>query len=211
MKSAAVKNIGELPSAMEEAVNRLRISIGFTGENVRRILITSAFPGEGKSTVALSLWRQMAQADFDCVLVDMDLRNSGMHARYPFEVSGEGTLCGTSDFLAGRAALEDCIVHSQYPHGDIMMNLENVKNASLLAAGSSFRNMMEELTERYRYVFLDAPALDAASDPLSIGACCDGCLIVVQSGRTSARAVRSVADQIRHAGCPVLGYILNRA
>ena len=46
----------ELPYAVEEAMNRLRINIKFCGKNTRKILITSSMPNEGKSSVAINLW-----------------------------------------------------------------------------------------------------------------------------------------------------------
>ena len=52
----------ELPYAMEEAVNRLRINVGFLGKDVRKIMFMSSEPNEGKSFVAMSLWKQMVQA-----------------------------------------------------------------------------------------------------------------------------------------------------
>jgi len=58
----------ELPYAVEEAMNRLRINIKFCGKNTRKILITSSMPNEGKSSVAINLWKMLAEAGFPAVL-----------------------------------------------------------------------------------------------------------------------------------------------
>ena len=74
MKQVEIKNMPELPYAMEEALNRLRININFLGEDIRKILVISTTPDEGKSFVAMQMWYQMAKSDTPSVLVDADLR-----------------------------------------------------------------------------------------------------------------------------------------
>ena len=66
----------DLPYAVEEAMNRLRINIKFCGKNTKKILITSSMPDEGKSSVSTNLWKMMAEAGFPTVFVDLDLRKS---------------------------------------------------------------------------------------------------------------------------------------
>ena len=64
----------DLPYAVEEAMNRLRINVKFCGKNTKKIMLTSCLPNEGKSTVAVYLWKMLAEAGFPSVLVDVDLR-----------------------------------------------------------------------------------------------------------------------------------------
>ena len=54
----------EMPYAVEEAMNRLRINIKFCGKNTKKLLITSSLPNEGKSTISMNLWKMMAEAGF---------------------------------------------------------------------------------------------------------------------------------------------------
>ena len=75
----------ELPYAVEEAMNRLRINIKFCGKDTRKILLTSCQPNEGKSTVSAYLWKMLAEAGFPTVLVDVDLRKSVMKNRFQME------------------------------------------------------------------------------------------------------------------------------
>lgn len=65
----------ELPYAVEEAMNRLRVNIKFCGKNTKKILLTSCVPNEGKTTVSTYLWKMLAEAGFPTVLVDVDLRS----------------------------------------------------------------------------------------------------------------------------------------
>ena len=71
-------NIPELPYAAEEALNRLRVNVKFSGKEIKTIMIISSVPNEGKSHVAVYLWKMLAEAGFRTVLVDCDLRKSVM-------------------------------------------------------------------------------------------------------------------------------------
>ncbi|MDY5023476.1 MAG: hypothetical protein SPE99_13895, partial [Blautia sp.] len=61
MNKINIENMLELPYAVEEAINRLRINISFLGSDIRKIMVISTFPNEGKSFIACQLWRQMAE------------------------------------------------------------------------------------------------------------------------------------------------------
>jgi len=71
-------NMPSLPYAIEEAVNRLRVNMSFLGEDVKKIMVISTMPDEGKSFVTMQLWRQMAETGIDSVLIDADMRKSVM-------------------------------------------------------------------------------------------------------------------------------------
>ena len=77
----------DLPYAVEEAMNRLRINVKFCGKNTKKIMLTSCLPNEGKSTVAVYLWKMLAEAGFPSVLVDVDLRNSVLMKSVQVDVS----------------------------------------------------------------------------------------------------------------------------
>lgn len=79
---ATVQNMPKLPYAVEEALNRLRVNVSFLGSKVKKIMVISSAPDEGKSFIAMQLWRQMAEAGSKSILVDMDLRKSVMVDKY---------------------------------------------------------------------------------------------------------------------------------
>ena len=82
MKSIKINNMPDLPYAMEEAVNRLRINISFLGTKIKKIMIISTEPNEGKSFVAMQLWKQIAEAGTPSILLDADMRKSVMADKY---------------------------------------------------------------------------------------------------------------------------------
>ncbi len=210
MDKAIIKNIAELPYAMEEAINRLRINISFLGKDIRKIMVISTLPNEGKSFVAMQLWKQMASMGADSILLDMDLRKSVVVEKYGITLESGEKIKGTSHYLAEDYAIEEAILHTDIEKGDILPNVDNVVNPSLLIESSRFKEMLDYLSEKYRYVFLDAPPLDLVSDGEKIGSMCDGAILVVRGGSTSKSMVKYSIQQLGRAGCPLLGIVLNR-
>lgn len=200
----------QLPYSIEEAINRLRINISFLGSDVRRIMIISSEPNEGKSFLTLNLWNQMAQAGEKAILVDADMRNSNMVTKYDMKREDGKEMKGTSHYLAGNAELNEVLMHTKYGYGDIMPNVENVINPSMLLETSKFEELLDSLAKRYRYVFVDAPPLGIVSDGERIGNMCDGAILCVRSAATPKGVVRESVHQLERAGCPLLGIVLNR-
>ena len=81
MKTILLNHLEKLPYGAEEAMNRLRVNVGFCGDRFKKIIITSSTPNEGKSFVSSNLWRMLAEAGSKVVLVDADMRKSVMRSR----------------------------------------------------------------------------------------------------------------------------------
>ena len=203
-------NTPQLPYSVEEAVNRLRINISFLGSDVRKIMIISSEPNEGKSFLALNLWNQMAEAGEKTVFVDADMRNSTLYAKYDLHREDGKEMKGTSHLLAGNASLDEVLVHTKYGYGDLIPNVENIINPSMLLESNRFMALLEGLAKRYKYVFIDAPPLGLVSDGEKIGNLCDGAILCVRSAATPKGVVRESVRQLERAGCPLLGIVLNR-
>lgn len=205
-----IENMPELPYAIEEAVNRLRVNMTFLGENVKKIMVISTMPDEGKSFVAMQLWRQMAETGVDSLLLDADMRKSVMADKYAMKKADGSKISGTSYYLANDVSLDEVILKTQYEHGDVMPNTDNVVNPSILLEGQKFADTLDALAEKYRYVFVDAPPLNLVSDGERIGSLCDGAVLVVRGNSTPRGIVKNSITQLERAGCPLLGVVLNR-
>ena len=199
-----------LPYAIEEAVNRLRINISFLGSDVKKIMVVSSEPNEGKSFVALNLWKQMAMAGESTVLLDLDMRKSTMAVKYQLYREDGQELQGSSHYLSGDTPIEDMILHTDMPTGDLLPNVDNIVNPSMLFESRKFTEMMTFAQDNYRYIFVDVPPLGLVSDGELIGSVCDGAVLCVRGGVTSRGIVRHSIQQLERAGCPLLGIVLNR-
>ncbi len=210
MSKVNVNNMPELPYAMEEAINRLRINISFLGTDIKKIMVISSMPDEGKSFVTMQLWHQMAEAGTSTILLDADMRKSVMIDKYEVVSEDGKKIKGMSHYLANDYPLEQAILHTQWENGDLIPNTDNVINPSMLLESEHFASMLDELAAKYRYVFVDSPPLSMVSDGERIGNLCDGAILVVRGGMTSKSIVKNSIRQLERAGCPLLGIVLNR-
>ena len=107
--------------------------------------------------------------------------------------------------------MDEVTYESPFENGDIIPNVENIINPSMLLEGDKFGNMLNELSKDYRYVFVDAPPLGLVSDAEKIGSMCDGAILVIRSGETTRAEVKNSIKQLERSGCKILGVVLNRA
>lgn len=199
----------ELPYAVEEAMNRLRINIKFCGKNTRKILLTSCLPNEGKSTVSSYLWKMLAEAGFPTVLVDVDLRKSVMKTRFQIEYGED--MKGLNHYLSGMAEYEEVVYETNIQNGYIVPCTQLLENPSALLEDVRFRELLDKLAEHYRFVIIDTPPLGSVSDGALVASMCDGAVLVVRAGDTPKAMIRQSLHEIEQSGCKLLGTVLNRA
>lgn len=199
-----------LPYALEEAVNRLRINVSFLGKSTRKIMIISSEPNEGKSFVAYNLWKQVAQSGEKAILMDLDMRKSTMVKTLGIAREDGGELKGMSHYLSDDTRIWDAILDTDDPNADILPNVDNIVNPSMLLEGMKFEEMLDYVSDNYRYAFIDAPPLGLVSDGELIANQCDGAILCVRSGITPRSIIRNSINQLERAGCPLIGIVLNR-
>ena len=211
MNKIKMDSIQELPYAVEESINRLRINVSFLGNEIKKIMVVSTLPNEGKSFVTMQMWKQMANAGIKSVLVDADMRNSVLAKKNDMERQDGKEMKGLVNYLAEDFSLDEVIYESPFENGYIIPNVENIINPSMLLESDKFGNMLNELSKDYRYVFVDAPPLGLVSDAEKIGSMCDGAILVIRSGEITRAEVKNSIKQLERSGCKILGVVLNRA
>ena len=199
--------IPELPYAAEEALNRLRVNVKFSGTEIKTILVISSVPNEGKSHVAVYLWKMLAEAGFKTVLVDCDLRKSILKKDLRFEC--ESDYQGLDYYLSGLAEYDDVVHHTNVDNGDIVPCTNLLQNPSSLFEDVRFGELFKTLKEHYDYVIVDSPPLLSVSDGILIAQYCDGAIVVVRSGETPRSLITQSMNQLNTTGCRLLGTVLN--
>lgn len=207
MASKINMTIPELPYEMEEAVNRLRVNVSFSGSEVKRILVASSMPNEGKSLVSVYLWKALADAGMKTILVDTDLRKSEMKQKYSFQCDKE--MKGLAYYLSGQATQEEVIYETNVENGFMIPCVRNIQNPASMLLDDRLEELMEYLGEEYDYVIMDAAPLGAVSDAMRLGSLCDGALLVIRSGQISRGMVKRSVEDISRSGCKLLGTVLN--
>jgi succinoglycan biosynthesis transport protein ExoP len=197
---------GDLGRAAE-AFRLLRTNLRFVDvdNEPRRIVVTSALAGEGKSTVSANIARLVAQAGTPVLLIDADLRRPMLATT--FEVDGA---VGLTQALAGDVDVRDVIVESGMANLSLLPAGRIPPNPSELLGSLRMKQFIDELSHDY-FVILDAPPLLPVTDAGLLSAFCDGALLVQAAGKTQieqSQHCRRILDQV---GSRLLGVVLNKA
>lgn len=208
MKNLTVQNLPELTFEVEEAINQLRVNLGFCGDQIKTVMITSSVPDEGKSFIAIRLWRMLAELGSRVLLIDCDLRNSEMRIKY--NIGSTEKMTGIAHYLAGKVELEDAIYATNVPNGFMIPLADSVINAPILLENQRFADMIKACADQFDYVLIDTPPLESVADALRIATHTDGVMLVVRSGQTSRKLVADAVDKLRRTKAPILGVVLNR-
>jgi capsular exopolysaccharide synthesis family protein len=199
-------NGNHLLTGYDEAIRTLRNSILLTDfdRRLRSILVTSASPGEGKSTIAAHLAVAHAEQGHKTLLIDGDLRRPSVHRR--FEVPGS---MGLSNVLVTETSWREAVV--KLPHLadlDILPAGPSSRRAADLV-GKGLQELLDEACYQYDLVILDAPPLVRLAPPREKGPGGDGGGGVARARGPHPNAVASVIQTLHRLRATVLGVVLN--
>ncbi|MGN1367828.1 MAG: CpsD/CapB family tyrosine-protein kinase [Aristaeellaceae bacterium] len=209
MKRIEISQFPALTFAGQEAFNTLCTNLSFAGEGIRRIMITSSHPSEGKSYLGMHLMRTMAQYGKRVVLVDADFRRSLIGQRYGLRFPDGRNREGLAHFLAGLADEEQVVYETSIPNALLVPVGREVSNPMALLTSGRFGQLLDHLAERVDYVLVDAPPIGTVVDAAEIAKFCDGTLLVVSYNNVTRREVLAARAQLEQTGCPILGTVLN--
>ena len=204
--------IGQFPSigyAVAEALNTLCTNLSFSGENVRKIMITSCHASEGKSFLSMNIMRTMARFGKSVVLVDADLRRSMIDAKYGLQYPDGSEKWGLAHYLAGKVGMDDVIYNTDIEGAYMIPVGREVSNPLPLLNSQRLEMLLNELAQQADYVLVDAPPVGTVIDGAQIAKSCDGTLLVVSYNTVRRQELMDVQAQLEQTGCPILGTALN--
>jgi succinoglycan biosynthesis transport protein ExoP len=191
-----------------EAYRMIRSNIQFMSIDrpVKSIMVTSAGPGEGKSTTAANLGLIMAQAGLKTIIVDTDLRRPVQHLI--FRVPNAG---GLTDLVR----LPELEVNYHLRHTGIE-NLQVITcgtlppNPAELLGAQRMGQLLACLSEMADVVIYDSPPAAAVTDAAVLSTRMDGVVLVIEAGQTRHDVARQAVTNLQQAGAHILGGVLNR-
>ena len=200
--------VREPRSPIVEAFRSLRTNIQFAGvdQPIRTLLVTSASPSEGKSTVAANLAVVMAQTGLKVVIIDCDLRRPTVHKQFD---------------LPNHAGLTDVMLQDPNQWNGVMQptgvnNLSIVMSGSLppnpseLLGSKRMQQFMAYLHKSCDIVIIDAPPLLPVTDALVLSSITDGVVMVIDYGGTRIGEALQGKTQLDQAGARILGVVMNK-
>ena len=190
-----------------EAFRALRTNLQFldVDEGSKTYVVSSAGPGEGKSTVATNLAVALAETGLRVGLVDCDLRKP----RVDTYMGLEGGV-GLTDVLIGQADLPDVL--QQWGHSELyVLPAGRVPpNPSELLGSESMQDTLDELSQRMDIIIIDAPPMLMVTDAVVIGAKTQGVILVAAVGSTHQESLEAAVDTLKTAHVPLRGVVAKR-
>ena len=213
MPTFEIKRFAQLEYQAKEAVNTLCTNLSFAGGDIKKIMVTSCHPQEGKSFISMNLMRSFASLGMRVVLVDADIRASALQSVYGIQINdveGEDRYPGLTRYLAGRCSLEDILGRTNIPNAWMILSGRKVINSLPLLNTPRLKQLLQQLSTMFDIVLVDAPPVGTIIDAAKIATACDGTLFVVESGTVSRFHLQRSLSQIEKTGCTLLGTVLNR-
>lgn len=195
-------------SAYSEAIRALALGLDrlLATAPSKVLLVTSALPGEGKTTLAVSLATAMAQRGRRTVIVELDLRRPSVARQL-----GLGRHASVVEFIEGRSSLDEVVQATGRKHRlDVIAVHREAENPGQLLDSPRLLTLIQLLRQRYDYIVLDAPPSLGIGDVAAIAPAADAALFVARWGSTSSAAARLGVSALVNAGVTVVGCALTQ-
>ena len=210
-KGSSVINIANVDNfRFIESYKALRTNVMFAlpaKEDIknRKIIFTSACPGEGKTTTTANLAVALSETEKSVLLIDADLRKPTVHRYFSIE-----SRMGLSNILSGMNDLEECIQKIEgMPNLSVIPAGSLPPNPSELLGSSAMENMLKELETRYDYIVIDTPPVNIVTDALSLVGMVDGVAFVISPGRSTYPEVSKAIETLKFANANIIGAVMN--
>jgi len=193
-------------SAAAECCRTIRTNLTFMSADdpIRALVVASASPREGKTTVTTNIAISLAQSGKRVLIVDTDLRRPRIHRA--FGISGAR---GLTSVLVGEEKLEDVTTPTDVPNLDVLPCGPIPPNPSEMFHSGRFLELVDEALSMYDRVIFDSPPLGAVTDAAVLAPQLDAVLLVVKAHTTTRDALRSALRQLRDVSANIVGGVLN--
>jgi len=194
----------ESPHAEAYRVLRTNLLFSRKDERLNTLVVVSAGAGEGKTTTVLNLATVFAQSNQRVLIVDSDLRRPAIHKR--LKVSNA---IGLTNYLLRQNKLEEVIQTTQLPTLDFMPSGKLPSSSLGILSSAAMRDLINELKQRYDFVFFDSPPIMGVSDASILASEVDLTLQVIQYRRYPQPMNIRAKQLIEKVGGNLIGIVLN--
>lgn len=193
-------------SSFSEGIKSLRTSLLLSRAegSVKNVLVTSAQPGEGKTTIVLNLAESLAQAGFCVLVIDADLRKPRLHKAVKCSLRN-----GLSSYLAGIDS--ECFIQQNQIGGSWQVITAGPipPNPSELLVSERMKKLVESFSTRYDYVLCDSAPLLSVSDSMTLASLFAGTLLVCRAHKTTYDDVQRSLERLHNVRASLLGVAIN--
>ncbi len=207
-RSGMLKYVAEKPnSAASESVRNLRTSVLLANldRQPQIIMLTSSVPGEGKTTLSISLAHNFASMGEKVLLIEGDIRR--LVFREYFEIKSKDGLLAV---LSGTAKLEDAVSFNEQLGADVLMGEKSSVNAADVFSSKRFADLLKELRQKYDRIIIDTPPVLAVPDARVIGQSVDTIIYAVKWDSTTHRQVIEGIKSLESVNLRITGLTLGQ-
>lgn len=194
-------------SPAAEAIRTLRTNLQYLSldKPLKSILVTSALPAEGKTTIASNLALALADAGNRTIIAGVDLRKPSVHKLF-----GCDHTVGVTTILTGHTTLGQALQSTSHPNLKLLASGPVPPNPAEMLGSQAMRSLVEELRDQADVVVYDAAPIIAVTDAALLSPAVDGTLLVVRIGYTPRELARQAKEQLEKVSATVLGVVANR-
>ena len=199
----AVKNSDDIAI---ESLRSMRTAIHFALSSARNNLITISGPAPevGKSFISTNLATILAQSDKRVLIIDADLRRGYLHKYFNLD-----TQPGLTELLNGQQSLDTVIRPTEVPGLSVISRGKSPANPSELLSSNQFKNLLEQMSEKFDHVIIDTPPVLAVTDGIIISQYTGVNLVIARYAKTQMKELELTLNRFEQAGVKVNGFILN--
>jgi capsular exopolysaccharide synthesis family protein len=197
------------PDSIEsEAFRTLRTTLAFTRTDLSCVAVSSAEPGDGKTTVLANLGVSFSQIGKRTLIIDADLRRPGLTNL--FAMRGKPGLSDVLRSTSDIATVATTCTRSTAANLDILPSGSRPLDPTGLLASDRFSELLAWAQENYEQILIDSAPMLAVSDATIVGKVADGLMLVIQPAKNHRRLVLRTVEEIRAAGINLVGVVINR-
>lgn len=207
MREYSIVTMANPKSAVSEAYRTLRTNIQFANvDNImKRILFTSAGPGEGKSSTVANLAVSIAQSGKSVLIIDADLRNPSQHKIFKLPNNN-----GLSTTLVEEVTSLAFVVNTDNEGLDLLVSGPIPPNPAELLGSKRMKQVLHDVSKAYDIVLIDSPPTIAVADSSVLAQSVDGVILVLASGEVNREYAVRAKEQLDKVGAKIIGTVLNK-
>lgn len=195
-----------ITEAYKSARTNIMFSVSGDKNECKRIIVTSATPGDGKTTTCLNTAITFAQTGARVIIIDCDLRKPRIHKYLGLDKKN-----GLSSLLSGFITIDEAVNKNVRGTLDCITSGPIPPNPAELLSSDMMKELLDKLSAQYDYIFLDTPPVTVVTDACTMSKFVSGVVLVVRQNYTQHQGVADAVEALKFADAKILGFILNDA